>query len=88
MDIEFRKKYEIVTSILNNSEEPFTIGGLFATCELIGSKYNVPIALKDVLCIVSGLYDGFELNREVSEDGVYFRKTSMYGAYDDYTSTR
>ena len=47
------------------------------------------MTLQDVLCIISGLYDGFELNREVAPDGtISFRKIAMYGAYDNYTSTR
>ena len=89
MNIEFRKKYEIVTGIINNIEESFTIGSLFAACELIGNKYNIVMTLQDVLCIIYGLYDGFELNREVAPDGtISFRKIAMYGAYDNYTSTR
>lgn len=90
MTIEFRKKYEIVTSVIDNcGNEPFTINSLYVACEKIAQQYGLSFNSKDVLCVLSDLYDGFEINREVSEDGtVSFRRTAMFGVYEDKVSSR
>lgn len=90
MNIEFRKKYEIITSVIENcGEVAFTIGDLYAVCENIGKKYGISLNIKDVLYVLSNLYDGFEIRKEVTPDGtVSFRKTLVYGTYEDYVSAR
>ena len=90
MNIEFRKKYEIVKSIIDNyGDETFTPSGLLLLSEKIGNKYDISFSIKEVLAVLANLYDSFEINREIAQDGtISFRKSELYGIYEDKVSAR
>lgn len=71
MTLEFRKKFEIVKSVIDNfKDKAFTIGELYVICDEVSRKHDILLQPEDVICIVVDLYDSFDLNKEVSEDNV------------------
>lgn len=80
MTLEFSKKYEIVKSVIDNfKDKAFTIGELYIICDEVSRKYNIVLQPQDVICIVIDLYDSFDLNREVSKEGVVRYKNNILG---------
>lgn len=90
MNIEFEKKYTIITSVIDNyGKTPFSGKDLLITSANIGKMHGININANDVLRVVADLYDSFEINRIISEDGsVRFAKSLMYGYEENKVSSR
>ena len=81
MTLEFRKKYIIVKSIIDNYQDnPFTIGEIYLLSEKAAMNNGLVIAPDDVIGIVMDLYDSFEINREVSVGNVVRYKNNNLNA--------
>lgn len=90
MNTEFEKKYTIIKSIIEHLDnQNFSVNDILVSSSLIGNKYGIVIDFNDVFSAISSLYDGFEINRIVSNDGaVLFSKSQMFGTYEEKVSSR
>ena len=90
MEIEFRKKYEIIKSVINNlGDVEFTIADLHLMGKKVAETYGITIEMKDVAMVILDLYDSYEVAQVVLPDNkVCFRKSLFYGEYEEYVSTR
>lgn len=90
MNSEFEKKYIIIKSIIEHIEnQEFSVNDILVSSSLIGNKYGINICLNDVFNAISNLYDGLEINKNVSKDGVIlFSKSQIFGTYEEEISTR
>lgn len=71
MTLEFRKKYTIVKSIIDNFQDnPFTIGEIYLLSDQAARNNGIIITPDDVIGIILDLYDSFDINKEVAEGNV------------------
>jgi len=71
MTLEFRKKYTIVKSIIDNfQDKPFTIGEIYLLSDQAARNNGIIITPDDVIGIILDLYDSFDINKEVAEGNV------------------
>lgn len=79
MNTEFTIKYTIIESVINYlNDQMFSINDVLIGSTFISNKYNIKITLSDVLCVISNLYDSFEIDKFVLENGlILFEKSQM-----------
>lgn len=88
MNNDFIKKYEIVESVFENSSS-LNLNELLQVSNMLGVKYEITITYEELLTIVAGLYDSFDIDKEVLETGeIRFKKSVMANFYEKNVSTR
>lgn len=88
MNNDFIKKYEIVESVFESSNS-LNLNELLQVSNMLGVKYEITITYEELLTIVAGLYDSFDIDKEVLETGeIRFKKSVMANFYEKNVSTR
>lgn len=74
------KKYIIIKSVIDSINTEFTCDNLFVVSNEIAKKYDITIDYMDVLSTVVKLYDDFEIDRCINEDGTitYLKNLEYY----------